>query len=166
MLSHNRGLVEVRKEKPGRGFISLTIKRDMERFIELIPQWKELSLGLSQVVLSPGEKDVLGWRSPGIIGLNAWERELEWEDCTPDFYNMNKELFKSLEIPVLRDGNAYVIKFTDLTARAFQLLHVFVVLLCQHRDAIGDKKTNHSKTYWKNRGKELFNRYIQVFEIY
>jgi len=52
------------------------MKRDIERFINLLPDWEELSIGLNAIVLAPGNGRCDGWHRPGIVALCAWEMEL------------------------------------------------------------------------------------------
>jgi len=163
----------IEREKPGRGFISLIMKREMETFIKLLPEWEDLSLGIETVVLAPGEDGVLGWRSPGVVGLCAWPRIIEWDDCDHDFYNTHKDLFAKLEIPCAGEDDHWYVGFTDLSASAFQLIHVFVQLACLHRNDVSvlagaGKKSRGSylRSYvnkWEN---EIFKRYLQHFKLY
>ena len=54
------------RKRPGAGYKHLIRKRDLYRFIEIIPDWDELAVGLNAVVLAPGEPGAMGWHSPGV----------------------------------------------------------------------------------------------------
>lgn len=64
------------RREPGRGYRHLILQRDVFAFIELLPDWEELSLGLDAVVLAQGNRSCYGWHNDGVIGLCAWNREL------------------------------------------------------------------------------------------
>jgi hypothetical protein len=53
------------RQRPGAGYRHL-LERDVERFVELLPDWEELSQGLNAIVLAPGDPGVLGWHRRGV----------------------------------------------------------------------------------------------------
>ena len=65
--------------RPGDGYRHLLKKRDIDDFIELLPDWSELSIGLNAIVLAAGG-DCMGWHEPGVVHLCAWEQELWWSE--------------------------------------------------------------------------------------
>ena len=42
------------RQRPGKGYRHLLLRRDIETFIGLLPDWPELSQGLNAIVLAPG----------------------------------------------------------------------------------------------------------------
>jgi hypothetical protein len=116
-------------ERPGRDHRHVVRKQHVERFVELIPGWDELSAGLDAVVLARGDwRD--GWYSyAGVIGICAWERAITirreaW------YIRAHAGVFERLGVAV--EGERVL--FTEGTARAFLLLHVFLHELGHHVD--------------------------------
>lgn len=72
------GLVFAR-ERPGAGYRHYVRKKELERFVRLLPDWDELSMGLDAVPVASGEDSTQGWHAPGIVALYAWPRDLEEE---------------------------------------------------------------------------------------
>jgi hypothetical protein len=119
--------------RPQRGYRHLLKRRDLERFIELIPDWDVLSEGLRWVVLS-GDTRRMGYHRPGEVGVCAWEAGLWCEDMAHDWYREHAETLERLGVRVRKAGYRWVAEWTEDQARAFQLLHVFVHELGHHHD--------------------------------
>ena len=64
------------RRRPGAGYRHLLMKRDIERFVNLIPNWNELSRGLDLISLDRGRRDYHGWYDRGAIGICAWPLEM------------------------------------------------------------------------------------------
>src|SRR4051794_35379689 len=60
------------RQRPGEGGRHLLMKRDVERFIELLPDWRELSVGLRAILLAPSNGRSMGWHRPGVVAVCAW----------------------------------------------------------------------------------------------
>src|SRR5262245_59167668 len=56
--------VRVEREPAPRGFRHYVSPTDIHAFLGLLPEWRELSIGLQRVVLSR-RTDCLGWCRPG-----------------------------------------------------------------------------------------------------
>src|SRR4051812_16304253 len=67
-----RGYPAVARERPGRGYRHVLGQRDVHAFLGILPDWAELSRGLSAIVLAPGDELVDGRIQRGIIELCAW----------------------------------------------------------------------------------------------
>ncbi len=132
----------VDKERPGRGYKHLLSKADIHEFIEIIPEWNLLADGLDAVLLAAGDDGCDGWYNYlGIIALCAWERDL-WKLGHKSYYVEHQSLFQRLGIPCERRGQDYLCKFTVGTARAYQLLHVFLHELGHHNDLMTSRSQN------------------------
>ncbi len=118
---------------PARGHRHLVTKSDLRKFIGLLPDWNELSRGLQAIVLDGYSGGCMGWYQPGVVSLCAWRKPLEWEACDLGFYEEHKEVFEKLAIPV-GPGPMPPIRFTEASAKAFLLVHVFVHELGHHHD--------------------------------
>ena len=60
------------RRRPGAGYRHFLKKRDIYAFIDLLPDWPELSRGLNAIVLAPGQWDADGYHLPGVVHLCAW----------------------------------------------------------------------------------------------
>ena len=121
------------RRRPGKRFVHLLRKADIELFTELVPRWHRLSDGLDAIVLSQGSTETYGWHIPGVVHIGAWPREL-WEVVSDDFLEANADILGRLEVPLRPHGGEYVLRWTRLKARAFQLLDVFLHELGHHHD--------------------------------
>jgi hypothetical protein len=108
-------------------------RRDLERFIELIPDWDELSTGLHWVVLSK-DTGCHGFHRRGQIAVCAWPSTLWTEDMSKDWYWEHAELLERLGVDVWKVGYRWVVTWTEDQVRAYQLLHVFLHELGHHVD--------------------------------
>jgi hypothetical protein len=127
------------KERPGRGYRHLLTKKDILEFIEIVPEWDELSTGLNAVLLAPGENNLDGWYGDGVIGICAWDRDI-WREVSKPYYHEHEDVFSRLGVESKRQGNFHVCKFTEGTARAYQLLHIFLHELGHHHDRMTTKR--------------------------
>ena len=160
------------RERPGSGYRHLLRKRDIQRFISILPDWPTLSEGLNAIVLAPGDYDTDGWCERGIIGVCAWEREL-WRCVHPDSYAEHKDLLERLCVPVERQQDGYVTcKFTESTARAYQLLHILLHELGHHRDRMttrsqreASRGESFAESYARQYEQVIWDRYLHHFSI-
>src|SRR5262245_150062 len=112
------------------------MKRDVERFIELLPDWEELSEDLDAIVLAPGDEDRQGWHYPGVVAVCAWERDLSIR-LGAGFVKEHEEILNRLDVPIdERRHGAHLVRFTEGMVRAFQLMHVLLHELGHHHDRI------------------------------
>jgi hypothetical protein len=83
--------------RPGNGYRHLINTKQLYQFIDLLPDWEELSKGLNAVVLAPGEWYALGWHRPGIVAVCAWDGELhqEWDR---DFIDEHRKVLHRLGV--------------------------------------------------------------------
>lgn len=129
------GPLVIDQQRPGKGFKHFLKKRDLKRFIELIPQWEQLSQGLRAIVLEGGDfAGVDGYYYYlGIISLTAWPIEQNiW--VPPHFERSHSALFDRLGIQRIEKEEGFVCYFSKDQIRAYQLLHVFLHELGHHVD--------------------------------
>jgi hypothetical protein len=142
------------RRKPGSGHRHILRKSDVERFIALLPDWPELSKGLNAIVLAPGNQRCAGWHTPGVVAVCAWEREL-WQETDRDFCRDHQAFFQMIGVAMEPpDGDYVVIKWTESTIRAFQLVHILLHELGHHHD----RMTTKSKR-WASRGEGFAESY-------
>jgi hypothetical protein len=126
--------VAFERRRPGPGFKHLLRKADLERFVALLPDWDELASGLHLVILDSGDGESDGWHSPGTIAIRAWEREL-WIDHAWQHVEAHRALLERLGVAVQRPRDGYAtVEWTEASARAYQLLHIFLHELGHHHD--------------------------------
>src|SRR5262249_16440074 len=59
----------VERMRPGHGYKHLLTQRQLTTFIDLLPDWDELAIGLHSVVFAPGDDGADGWHTPGSIAI-------------------------------------------------------------------------------------------------
>src|SRR5437588_6443657 len=104
---HDPGYPVIDRERPGAGYQHLLNKSDVQRFIDILPDWDELSKGLKAVVLAADEPGAYGWHDVGVIGICAWDRCL-WQEYNAKFFKEHSAVFKRLgvQVELLPDGEA------------------------------------------------------------
>jgi len=159
------------REDPGRGFRHLLRAPDVLRFIELLPEWDELAVGLNAVVLARGEPHLDGWHEPGVIGLCAWERDL-WRYVEPRYYADHGALWERLGVPTRKAGGGlYELQFTEGTGRAYQLLHIFLHELGHHHDRMTTRSRrvsrgeSYAEAYAHEHADTVWERYLAAFGL-
>lgn len=124
----------VERQRPGPGHRHVLLKRDIERFVALIPGWEKLSVGLNAVVLADGRYTCDGWYNRGVIGLPAWPKNLCYE-VNADWFRDHRDFLRRIGATVYGDDpETAEIHWTPDTARAYQLCHVFLHELGHHAD--------------------------------
>jgi hypothetical protein len=145
--------------RPGEGYRHLLLKRDVERFIDLLPHWEDISQGLDVILLDHGRYDRDGWYDCGVLAICAWEVEMVRE-VNPGWYDGHRDLLDRLGVPVESNASGTVTcSWTPSTARAYQLLHVFLHELGHHMDRL----TTRSRVECA-RGEDYAEQYAWAYE--
>jgi hypothetical protein len=146
--------------RPGEGHRHLLLKRDVERFIDLLPHWEDISQGLDVILLDRGRYDCDGWYDRGVLAVCAWPVNMDWE-LEPRWYANHRDLLERLGVPVEGGANeTLTCHWTASTARAYQLLHVFLHELGHHMDRL----TTRSQR-WCARGEDYAEQYAWAYEV-
>jgi hypothetical protein len=156
------GEVRVVREAPAPGSRHLVTVPQLRAFLERLPMWDEVAVGLRAVVLS-GDDDAMGWHDTGVIGICGWERELWWEDTLSAFHDEHEWILDRLGVDRERapDGEHWIVRWTEEQARDFQLLHILPHELGHHRDRMTTRATARAA-----RGEPYAERYArEVFEL-
>jgi hypothetical protein len=149
----------VDKERPGRGYRHILSKSDILEFIELIPNWGELSAGLRGILLTEGDACDFGWyHEDGVIGLCAWPRGL-WVELPHHFHEENAGVLSRLGVDCTLRKKGVLARFTEGQARAFMLLNIFLHELGHHHD----RMTTASRRY-ASRGEVYAEDYALHYE--
>lgn len=159
------------KEAPGEGYKHFLKKRDILKFIDILPEWKEISRGLNAIVLSQGCPITDGYHDAmhGVINICAWNKN-KWIELTWDEYELHRDLYNRLEIKCEKKNKGYFCKFDEKSIKAYQLLHVFLHELGHHYDQMTTKRKiqscrgeHYAEEYALKYEKEIFNKYFEVF---
>jgi hypothetical protein len=168
----HRGYV-IDREAPGEGYRHVLTKRDLQAFLDLIPDWSALSHRLERIVLGRGSIDdgchVFYYREEtGAIFLNAWDENL-WMDLSAPYFEAHRELFQRLGVSCDPDDYPIACRFTEQQARAFLLLHVFMHELGHHWDRTHQKHRDSKRgedfaeRFANRHFEQLFPAYVRVF---
>ena len=156
------------KEAPGKGFRHFLTKKDIVRFIYLIPEWNNISKGLTKIILAKGVEGSDGWYSGTVLAINAWDREF-WRWVPPEYYLEHRKIFEKLNIQCCKQGREYLCKFDSASIKAFQLLHVFLHELGHHFDRIttkSQKESSRGECYAEEYAREvddsIWRRYFET----
>jgi hypothetical protein len=152
--------VRIDRRAPGDGCRHLITVDQLRAFIELLPDWDEVAIGLDAIVLDAYRGAVLGWYQRGVVAVCAWERSLWWPLTARSWIEENRSIFERLDVEWealtreqvldrLRPGKGPMsavpvpdadrwceIRWTEAQARAFQLLDVLPHELGHHHDRI------------------------------
>src|ERR1041384_1374400 len=136
-------LIVIDRKRPGVGYRHVLSKKDIHRFLELLPDWNELAVGLNAIVLAPGDCDADGYHAPGVVHICAWEASL-WRESTSEYYLDHRDIFERLGVTCEEVSSGdYLLKFDEAAIRGYQLLHILLHELGHHHDRMS--------TRWKHR---------------
>ena len=119
------------RESPGRGFRHVVTKRDVQAFIDIVPDWHRYSERLERIVLAgpcdgcDGAHAFYHREETGAIFLNAWHEDL-WTDLAIPYFDSHHQIFETLGLSYDRREDCVTCRFTEAQARAFMLLHIFM----------------------------------------
>lgn len=164
--------IQIDSLKPGKGYKHFLKKRDILRFIEIIPNWEKYSQGLDAIVLDNGEVDYDGvYYSSGVICISAWPKDLDIE-ISKGYFEGHKQLFERLGIKSTKRKDFYFCEFNADQIKAYQLLHILLHELGHHYDRI-KTKSKHSSARgegfaedfaFENEDK-MWNKYEELFDV-
>jgi len=159
------------RKRSGDGYRHLLRRRHIEDFIAVLPDWDELSHGLDAIVLAPGERNADGWWEPGVVAVCAWDEGL-WTHSTPKYCESRRSIMDRLGVP-REDHGAYVLcKWTEGTARAYQLLDVLLHELGHHHDHMTTRSRRDAargepfaEEYARRHADMIWDRYMTAFGL-
>jgi hypothetical protein len=148
------------RKRPGQGYRHLLLKRNIERFVDLLPHWEDVSRGLNVIVLDRGRSDCAGWYNRGVLAVCAFEANLVYE-LDPVWYASHRDLLTRLGVKVeVLAEDSIIGHWTPSTARAFQLVHVFLHELGHHIDRMTTRPQK-----WCERGEDYAEQYAWAYEV-
>jgi hypothetical protein len=129
--------IQIERTEPGRGYRHVVTVAQLRRFLEILPDWDELAVGLEAISIWRGNPNWVGLSNPGVVVITAWDRELWWY-VEPAWVNEESEaeLLERLEVEVVRHpGDPLLeVRWTEAQARAYMLTDVLVHELGHHHD--------------------------------
>lgn len=158
--------IRIDRRDPGRGQRHLITVAQLRTFVDLLPDWDEVAVGLRAIVLD-SDDDCMGWHDPGVVAVCAWEQDLWWELAEMDWVSKHQGVLERLGVNhrVLDDeevferfweglsppanartpkGQFAEIRWSEPQARAFQLLHILPHELGHHHDRMTTRSRRHS----------------------
>jgi hypothetical protein len=160
----------VRRESPGAGYQHVLTPGDITVFINLLPQWDELAIGLGTILLARGSWDYDGWHFPGTVAVCAWRGELV-QTISDVYYQDHADIFRRLHVTCrpLNDTE-YLAEFTEWSARSYQLLHILLHELGHHHDRMtspsrkqATRGERYAETYALTHEQVVWNLYLRTF---
>ncbi len=143
-------MVVIDRKRPGEGYKHLLNKSDIYLFLELLPDWNHLAVGLNAIVLAPGEWGLDGYHVPGVVHVCAWDADL-WIETTSAHYEAHKDIWERLGVICEETSEVgYLCKWTETSARDYQLLHILLHELGHHHDRMttrSQKRTGRGETF-------------------
>jgi hypothetical protein len=168
---HDPGYPVIDRQRPGDGYRHLLSKADIQKFIDILPDWAELSVGRKAIILAE-RSDCYGWHSTGVIGICAWDREL-WQEYNTKFYLEHVGVFERLGVEsVDLEDDYWECRFTEDQAKAFQLLHILLHELGHHHDRMTtkSKRTSRGEPYAEEYALKymdvIWAEYVKRFPLY
>lgn len=153
------GTVVVDRKRPGEGYKHILNKNDIYRFLEMLPDWKNLAVGLNAVVLAPGDERMDGYHAPGVVHVCAWEAGL-WRDTPKGYYEAHQDIFERLGVVSEETAEGeYLCKFDEPAVRGYQLLHILLHELGHHHDRMTTRAQKRS-----SRGEKYAEEYARLHE--
>lgn len=171
--------LHVARDPARTGFRHLLTVDDVWRFVGLLDDWPELSEGLSTIRLAEGSYR-FGYGGLREIAVHAFPKRMRmpvrWFDAH------GKRLLEVLDVRTVRelssrpptrerDALEEVYCFDENTARAWQLLDVFLHELGHHHDALShssgfsERGERYALDWAEARARALWPRYQRAFRI-
>jgi hypothetical protein len=160
--------VRVVRQRPGGGFRHVLHASHLRSFLAILPDWDVLSRDLDRIVLAPGSELRDGWHRSGTVAVCAWPRTL-WRVESEAFFTQHRRLYERLGVPFEQTVEGWVTRFTQPTARAYQLLHVLLHELGHHHDRMTTRRRlrtgrgeGYAEQYANSYANRIWSRYVEV----
>ena len=168
----NPRMVEIDRRRPRPGFRHILTKNDIYKFLELLPDWKTLAIGLNGIALWSGSHEWDGLHSPGVVYISAWDSDL-WVDWHTNYFEEHKDIFARLGVESEPTEDGYIrCKWTEPQIRAYQLLHILLHELGHHHDRMTTRKQRNSargetfaEEYARRYEARIWQDYLKVFDL-
>ena len=125
--------IRIDRRDPGPGYRHVLTVAQLRTFVELLPDWDEVAVGLDAIVMDAGSSWEMGWYMSGVVALCAWPADL-WNTTSPSWITANEQMLNLLDVAVEKRGGKHWLLWTEAQARAFTLLDVLPHELGHHHD--------------------------------
>jgi hypothetical protein len=160
------------RKRPGKGFRHLLKQKDIYNFISILPDWKELSVGLNAIVLAPGSWNAFGYHMRGVVHICAWDENI-WTEFSKEGYESEREILNKLGVLCEQSNDGVLCKFTEHSARAHQLLATLLHELGHHHDRMTTKSKLcttrgelYAEEYAKAYASQIWIKYQEMFGVF
>src|SRR5687767_13373124 len=91
---HNsaRTYPQIFRKHPGLGHRHVLLVRHVREFLEILPQWRTLAIGLNAILLAPARPGCDGFHRPGLVAICAQPRNLCQLVTNPQFVRQHATL--------------------------------------------------------------------------
>jgi hypothetical protein len=146
----------------------------LRQFIELLPDWDELAVGLDAISIYSGGHGRLGMSNPGVVVITAWEQDLWWTGMSAEWAQEVAELLELLGVelvPNADDEGRLDLRWSEAQARAFMLLDVLVHELGHHHDRMTTRGVAaargepYAMAYARRVQAEIWPQYVRHFDV-
>jgi hypothetical protein len=127
--------IQIERTDPGPGYRHVVTVSELRQFLEILPDWDELAVGLEAISIWRGNSEWLGISNPGVVVITAWPREMWWS-VEPSWIEEEAEVLERLEVEVVAhpESSDLEVRWTPAQARAYMLTDVLVHELGHHHD--------------------------------
>ncbi len=151
--------VVIDRKRPSDGYKHVLNKSDIYKFLEILPDWKNLAVGLNAIVLASGDDGSDGYHIPGVVHICAWEAGL-WRETSRNYYEEHQDIFERMGVVSEEiTDNYFLCKFDENAVRAYQLLHILLHELGHHHDRMTTRLQQNT-----GRGEKYAEEYARLYE--
>ena len=164
----------IERVHPGPGYRHVVTVRHLREFLELLPDWDELAVGLRAISIYAGGHGWMGMSNPGVVVITAWEQDLWWPEVEASWVDEVSELLDLLGVEIAAcsaGSDAVELRWTEPQARAFMLLDVLVHELGHHHDRMSTRGTGaprgeaYAMDYARRVQSEIWPQYVRRFDV-
>ena len=165
----------VDRKRPDNGYKHVISKRDIHDFVEMIPNWNEVSRGIESIILDSGNDSFDGmyqhynYENTGVIWLSAWPEGL-WVDFDKDYFEEHRWHLDMLGVECEEREQDWYCHFSSTQAKAFMLMHIFLHELGHHVDKLRSRNqqvmkggAEFAEKYANDLFKEIWASYVNHF---
>ncbi len=167
----------VDRESPRKGFRHAVTKGDIHRFVALIPDWSDLSVGIERILLTGGDADET-WdgyyrhfhmEETALVAISAWQGDL-WTLWDADYHHAHSHVLSAVGVARSIEKCGVRCHFSLPQAKAFLLLHVFMHELGHHHDRMRWKQKSecrggelYAEEFANARFAAMLPKYVEAF---
>jgi hypothetical protein len=144
-FSWRQSEIRLDRKDPGPGHRHVLTIAQVRAFLELLPDWDDIGVGLDAIVLDRGRSDAMGWYSEGVVALCAWPAHSGlWHESDREWLEDNRTVLDLLGVAAEEIEGRVGLLWTEAQARAFMLLDVLPHELGHHRDLMTTRSRRHA----------------------